>query len=185
MNSFDARVRYTKMIIEKNFLELLRKKPVSKITVTELCNAAQINRATFYKHYQDVPQLLEKIEENLFDQIRTVFQIPPVRIEDYLRDMLAYTQRESEHFMVLGSDNGDPQLLTKTFMICYESVFPILSKNLPGMEENELTLLYHFLSHGSGGVLTGWIKGGMKESPEKVAQMIMKLCSAAADSMKK
>ena len=106
-------------------------------------------------------------------------------MEDYLRNMLAYTQRESERVMVLGSDNGDPNLQTKTFIVCYENVFPILSSDFPELEENELQLLYHFLSHGSGGVLTGWIRGGMKESPEKVAQIIMKLCSAAANSMKR
>ena len=42
MNSFDARVRYTRMIIEKSFLELIQDKPASKLTVTELCEKAQI-----------------------------------------------------------------------------------------------------------------------------------------------
>lgn len=61
MNSFDARVRYTRRMIETSFLELLEEKPVSRITVTQLCERAQINRATFYKHYLDIPDLLEKI----------------------------------------------------------------------------------------------------------------------------
>ena len=34
MNSFDARVRYTRMVIENSFLELLQEKPMAKITVT-------------------------------------------------------------------------------------------------------------------------------------------------------
>lgn len=59
MSSIDARVRYTRMITEQSFLELLKQKPVSKITVTELCELAQINRATFYKHYLDVQDLME------------------------------------------------------------------------------------------------------------------------------
>ena len=59
MNSYDARVRYTLKVIEDSFLELLGKKPLTKITVTELCQTSQINRATFYKHYLDIPDLLE------------------------------------------------------------------------------------------------------------------------------
>ncbi len=68
MNSYDARVRYTLKVIEDSFLELLGKKPLTKITVTELCQTAQINRATFYKHYLDIPDLLEKTEEKGLSQ---------------------------------------------------------------------------------------------------------------------
>ena len=40
----DARVRYTKMRIREAFLQCLRKKPVNKVTVKELCQLAEINR---------------------------------------------------------------------------------------------------------------------------------------------
>ena len=50
----DARVRYTVHMIQNIFLELLKEKPVAKITVKEICERAEINRSTFYKHYQDV-----------------------------------------------------------------------------------------------------------------------------------
>lgn len=43
----DARVRYTKMRIREAFFQCLREKPVSRITVKELCDTAEINRATF------------------------------------------------------------------------------------------------------------------------------------------
>ena len=58
----DARVRYTKMMIQQTFLDLLMQKPISKITVKEICDIAQINRATFYKHYQDTYDLLEQFQ---------------------------------------------------------------------------------------------------------------------------
>lgn len=180
MNSYDARVRYTRKVIEDCFLQLLRQKHVSKITVTELCQMAQINRATFYKHYADVPQLLEKLEERLFDQIRAVFTDHAVGLEAFLLDMLNYTKNEGMPFMVLGSDNGDPNLMAKTFMICYESAYPLLEKNLSVGTEEERQMLYHFLSHGSGGILTHWIRSGMKETPEKIVKLILELCSGAA-----
>ena len=85
MNSIDARVRYTRMIIEQSFLELLGEKPISKITVTELCEKAQLNRATFYKHYLDIPDLMEKIEEDLFDKIRDYFNEKEI-INTYIKE---------------------------------------------------------------------------------------------------
>ena len=47
----DARVKYTKMVLKKALLELMQHKPVNKITVKEICERAELNRATFYAHY--------------------------------------------------------------------------------------------------------------------------------------
>ncbi|MDD6878956.1 MAG: TetR/AcrR family transcriptional regulator, partial [bacterium] len=74
MSQTDARTRFTRMVISDCFLTLLQQKPVAKITVTELCQLAQINRATFYRHYLDIPDLMEKLEEELFDKTRQIYQ---------------------------------------------------------------------------------------------------------------
>lgn len=184
MNSFDARVRYTKMVIENSFLELLQHKPVAKITVTELCDKAQINRATFYKHYMDVQDLLDKLEERLFENIRAFFRERPEDFEKFLLELMHHTQKEGMRFMVLGSENGDPNLMAKTFRICYEGAYPLITMNLPHVEEAKREMLYQFLSHGSGAILTCWIQRGMQQKPEEVVDLIMKLCSAATDAVK-
>ena len=181
MRSLDARVRYTRMILEQSFLELLREKPVSKITVTELCEKAQLNRATFYKHYLDIPDLMEKIEEDLFDKIRDVFTDKEMKLKPFLVEMMYYTRENQDRFMALGGDHGDPNLMTKTFQVCYERAYPLLAQNLRSMEEHEKQMLYHFLSHGAGAVLTWWIKDGMREAPEDVAQFILNVCSITAN----
>ena len=46
----DARKRYTQMILKKSLLTLLQGKPINKITVKEVCDLAELNRATFYAH---------------------------------------------------------------------------------------------------------------------------------------
>lgn len=185
MNSFDARVRYTRMIIEQSFFELLRDKPVGKITVTELCEKAQINRATFYKHYLDISDLMEKIEENLFDQIRESFGAKKIRLHAFLVKMMHYTRENQAQFMALGGDNGDPNLMTKTFQVCYESAYPLLARNMVKLKEQEKEMLYGFLSYGSGAVLTWWVKNGMREDPEEVAQFILGACSITASEIQK
>ena len=185
MSSIDARVRYTRMIIEQSFLELLKQKPVSKITVTELCELAQINRATFYKHYLDVPDLMEQLENQLFDEIRSVFGAEEVELKPFLLKMLNYTSKEREKYMALGGENGDPNLMTKTFLVCYENAYPIMQQNMPGMKESERQMLYHFLSQGAGGVLTWWIRDGMQQSPEVIAQFILGVCSITAEGIQK
>lgn len=183
MNGIDNRVRYTRMMIEQSFLELLAEKPAGKITVTELCQRAQINRATFYKHYLDVADLLEKMEEDLFDRIRSFFDAENLKLRDFLVKMMYYTRENYARFMALGGDNGDSNLMTKTFMVCYEKGFPLLSNNLHALSKEEKEMLFAFLSHGSGAILALWIRNGMKESPEEVAQLVLNLCSITADGV--
>ena len=71
MASSDRRIRYTKQTIRDSLFELMKETPVEKITVKELCAAADINRATFYAHYDTLTTLLEEIEveksRELFD----------------------------------------------------------------------------------------------------------------------
>ena len=60
MNERDMRVIKTRESIEKAFFELLRAKPLEKVTVVELARAARIHKSTFYLHYLDIPDLYTK-----------------------------------------------------------------------------------------------------------------------------
>ncbi len=57
----DRRVKYTKMVLKESFIKLLEKKDISQITIKEICEDADINRATFYAHYNDQFDLMHKI----------------------------------------------------------------------------------------------------------------------------
>ena len=61
----DRRTAYTRMMIRDSLYRLLEKKHLSEITVKELCEGAEINRATFYRNYADIYDLYEKLEEEL------------------------------------------------------------------------------------------------------------------------
>ena len=61
----DRRVRYTKEAIRESFFALLEQKPVEKISVTEICRGADINRGTFYSHYTDPFDLRRSLADEL------------------------------------------------------------------------------------------------------------------------
>ena len=60
----DRRTRYTCQTIKDILLEELKTKPYSKITVTEICKKAEMNRGTFYLHYYDIDDVLNDILED-------------------------------------------------------------------------------------------------------------------------
>ena len=61
----DHRVRYTKMVIKESLLKLLTERSINKVTVTDICSEAGINRNTFYTHYANQFELLSTIENEL------------------------------------------------------------------------------------------------------------------------
>lgn len=56
------------MMIRESLYHLLEKKHLSEITVKEICEGAEINRATFYRNYLDIYDLYEKLEEELTER---------------------------------------------------------------------------------------------------------------------
>ena len=61
----DRRTRRTKKLLTEAFIELLSVKKLNEITVKELCDKADVNRGTFYLHYQDIYDLKRQIETDL------------------------------------------------------------------------------------------------------------------------
>ena len=59
----------TKGAIKQSFLKLLNQKPLSKITVKEIAEDCEINRNSFYYHYNDIPSLVEEILNEQIDEI--------------------------------------------------------------------------------------------------------------------
>lgn len=65
----DLRIEKTEKAIKNAFIELRAKKPLEKVTVTELCRLACINKSTFYAHYEDVYDLSDALEEEMVQAI--------------------------------------------------------------------------------------------------------------------
>ena len=70
----DPRTRYTKHIIAETFIDLLKDKPLNQITVTDICKNAQINRASFYKYYKDVYDLMDQLQNEGIDELQKMLE---------------------------------------------------------------------------------------------------------------
>ena len=71
-----SRGKQAKARIRQAFTKLLREKPIQRIAVKELCQEAGVNRSTFYAHYQDIYDLLTKIEEDMLEILQHVLLAP-------------------------------------------------------------------------------------------------------------
>ena len=183
----DIRSQRTKQVISKCFLDLLKEKTVSRITVTEICTMASINRATFYKHYLDVPDLQATLENEILSDFASFLQncrfSSNVKYKTVLIEMLTYLQRYGSRFYLLCSGNAGSELPAKAFQLINDYAFPIMRQKLPMGEDEKAKLLYQFLTHGCGALLVSWLRGEDKLSIEEIAELIMQISGAAVQSV--
>jgi AcrR family transcriptional regulator len=98
----DLRVRKTKKALTEAFLELLKEKHFEDITINELCDRAEIRRATFYKHYTDKFHFLACFTRTLRDSFDSYFWSPskseatPEYYVEYVKKVIAYLDSNNE-----------------------------------------------------------------------------------------
>ena len=182
----DARVRYTKMMVKSSLLELMQTKPVAKITVTEICEKAGINRATFYSHYSDPTDLLHSIERELIEDISRRVQ-PAIAalggdLKDSMTEIVEYVRENAEACRALLSDQGDTGFQNQVVQVVEKQCIEHWRANSSAsMEDAEY--IYTFIAIGSVGVIRKWLAEGTVKPSGEVADIIIKLSSAGFMSL--
>lgn len=174
----DGRVRYTKMSIKNTLIELLDEKPISKVSVTELCRRAGINRATFYSHYVDIYDLYEKVEEELV--ARVTEDLGPAlsddckNTEEVLERFFEFMDENRDicrHFLSNVHDSG----FTAKVIGFIEGEFTSQWAHNRSIPESVSKPIFLFAATGSIGILREWLKGNVKLSPAQLSRIIFVL----------
>jgi AcrR family transcriptional regulator len=172
----DARVRYTKMVIQESFFKLIKEKPINKITVKSICELSEINRATFYKYYTDPFDLMRQIEnEFILEMQKLIEKADNEDITQTLVIILEAIKQNDEMYMLLISENWDSTFINRLLSASYKIKKSSIQDLLPNMTQTAEEWLYHFMTHGCMSILIFWIQNGMKEEPLEVAQFINRI----------
>jgi len=182
----DRRIRYTKMVIKESFLNLLEKKDISQITVKEICEDADINRATFYSHYTDVYDLLKKIEDEFLDNVNAYLSqldkkeknaddyTLAERIFDYIKD-------NAKLCRLLLSERGDISFQKKIMTIVYDTISELTDINKISKEDADY--VYSFTITGCVGIVQKWFDDNMKKSSRFMSETVIKLTYGVINAM--
>jgi len=175
----DRRIRYTKRVIQESFVHLLSQKPIAKITVKEICEGADVNRSTFYAHYLDPLDLMHKIKQEVLAEINNWMNglISPVDgsgAYQVMKLVFEYVLANAELCKVLLGAHGDEELQEEIMMIAQAQVM----REWPGNEEAGANLMDYFVQfgvHAGVAVVKKWLEKGLKEPPEEMAELVIRL----------
>ncbi|AOF49828.1 TetR/AcrR family transcriptional regulator [Tetragenococcus halophilus] len=165
----------TKNKIKQALVQLLNKKNLEEITVSDITRHSQINRGTFYLHYLDKYDLIEKLEEDILTNIQQIFDQPvekgeenPLIPDRLILNALYYVKDDLAFIKALVEENGDPK-----FVSTFKKLLTNTVKKYIAHEKNQLPIekipndyAEEILLSSTISILLLWIKKGGKESPE-------------------
>ncbi|MBN1775038.1 MAG: TetR family transcriptional regulator C-terminal domain-containing protein [Clostridiales bacterium] len=183
----DRRVRYTKMVLKDSFIGLLEKKDISQITIKELCEDADVNRATFYAHYADTYDLMKKIQDELLENVEehlkgyTQQDISVIPV-DMVERIFIYIKENARICKLLLSERGDLNFQKRVLTLAYEKNISELTKS-GAIQKDDAEYIYAFTLTGCVGAIQKWLNDDLKKSPRFMAEMIVTLTTGLPDLM--
>lgn len=175
----DRRIRYTKRVIRESFVHLLSQKPIAKITVKDICEEADVNRSTFYAHYKDSYDLMQKIKQDVLQEIHSwMNELIPLadgsNASSAMKLVFEYVLANAQLCKVLLGEHGDEKLIEEIMMIAQAQVMD----EWKGSGDAGAAWLEYFVQfgvHAGIAVVKKWLEKGLKEPPEEMAELVIRL----------
>ncbi len=174
----DRRTKYTKQIIKDTFIELLNKKEINKITVSEICKIADINRATFYRYYLDIYDLLDKLEEEFILELKNAykeFNYQNNQLYDYVIALLNSCLKNKSFVKVLFSTKNNVLFLNEVLEDAYERCKIRWEHDIPNLDSEKEEYTTVFLFNGTIGIVNYWIQNDFDKDVDEIANMVKEL----------
>ncbi len=171
----DRRVKYTKQIIKVCFFELLSEKDINKITVSELCLKADINRATFYRYYIDIYDLLENIENDFINELKDIASKKDYTVFSFSAEMLQVFLNNKDLINIIFKTQNHIYFLNDFLDIVYDKCKCKWIKEFDNLEEKDIEYASIFIFNGALGIINYWVQNDFNESVEKISKVIEEL----------
>jgi AcrR family transcriptional regulator len=182
----DQRVRLTRNLLKDALVQLMQEQHISKISVRALCEVADINRSTFYMHYTDQYDLLNKVEQEVLDNLNRYLEKQdfnysrPISVQVLTR-ILDYFKENVELFKALLSENCD-FAFQKDLMELAQVISSQINQSLDLKTQDYIKT---FCLTGAISMLQKWLQDGMDESSAQMSEFIVQVLYYGITSLKK
>lgn len=165
-----------KKLLTQALTQLLQEKQINEITVKELTDLADMNRGTFYLYYKDMFDMLEKIEDGMFEALDAIISLHEhddvsQQTKPILLDLFDFIEENQEMCRVLLSPHGDMNFLHRLNEVVREKCLKAWPEIRKEKGEADFDYHYSFVVFGCAGIIRAWVNRNCSESAEKMAEM--------------
>ena len=151
---------YVKKQITATLIDLLKKKSLSEISISELTDKAGIGRVSFYRNYQSKEDILKEESNRLIKEWGNLYESNPESAPETLFPSLFDFYREHREFYTTLYNAGMSSIMMETIVGTIQIT--------PDMKNLE-AYIKSFWAYGIYGWLLEWIKRGMPESGKELS----------------
>lgn len=173
-NRKDRRTDFTINALKRSLLSLLEDTPISKISIAQLCRHADINRNTFYNHFDSPCHVLEEMENELFisffSSIKNDHDISEVALKAC--ECIENNKQISTLIFLQDDENW---IIQKSLMIIQQFPWSLKDIEKQAGSSSDNFYRYNFGKDGTLAIIRQWIIGGFVESSTDIAKLITEL----------
>ena len=169
----DKRVKNSTKALKRALFDMLEQMPLSKITVTSLCKQAGVNRVTFYHHFTDVYDMISQIELSYVEELRDYNTKFTQNGKVNFLYIVRFVRKYSDFYKIVFTNNIPTKLLDEMYAELKKEYCMAFGKK--DIEQTKLDYMYTFTESGVSSILKKWVRGGMAESEEYIADLISEI----------
>ncbi len=162
------RVKMTKMLLKDSLIDLMKEKSIHTISIKDVCDGADINRSTFYRHYNTQYELYDDIIQDIMNDMLEIFYSVSNEGFDvtvFLTKLLGYIEGKRELFLIVLSDRGNISV--------GEAYMKMTTKFIDKETVSEsASYIINFISAGMTSFLWTWLNKEERRSAAEVAALM-------------
>lgn len=178
----------SRRLIRETYTALLREKDLSKITVTDIVNLTDINRATFYAHYPDVRGVTEEIENEIIAKMLNVLN--EFEFTNFFRNpaplllhISRYLEEDAEFYRILIKANG-AEIFMEKLKKCFTD-YMLNNSDIPEeiRHSKMVSLRVCYFAGGIVNLYKQWFRGDLDCTLNDIALEVSKLLQSEAKEL--
>ena len=158
-------------------LMVYKKIPPQKITVRQICDLCAIHRSTFYAHYADVRDVIEKTEQQMSKQLSLSFLErlnEKASAPECFENLFSFIREYREFYQYSLNRAGSSAEISIALDLFAERLDSADYKKLGFSSRQEMDYMCAFFSSGLSAVIRKWVNGNCKETPAELVAMLKK-----------
>ena len=183
MAKTDRRILRTRSMLWEALIALIQEKDYSEITIQDIADRANVNRVTFYLHYQDKQDLLENSVEEIFTDLLS--KITPLTGENFRLNIppqglilvYQFLAENAKFYRIILGENGIPFLINRLRKNLAEITIQRFQMLMSDEYQRKMPIeiVAQYAAGSIVGLITWWLENDMPIPPEEFAHQTLLL----------
>lgn len=181
----DRRISKSTKALKNALITLMEKKDFKKISITDIVQLADLNRGTFYKHYETKEELLNELIDDVMEDLVQSYREPYLHTDSFtIAELTTSTVKIFEHvesfgnfYTIIVNSNVLPGFQNRICNALKQLAQSDLVVEMSPNERINAELLSSYNAYAIFGLIVEWVRGGFKYTPTYMAEQLIEILS--------